>query len=263
MDDDEKQYESDEYYDEDDEEEEEEEEEVDEGEKDDIDDDQAAPQEEGEPSPDDIDDEADLEEEEQKKRESEIVSKIGKGDEHHRIIEIVPPDQRITSEIIQLSEMVEAVGIRISQIEQGSPVFTDVTGLNNPIDQAKKELFDRCSPLILSRALIKEPSYWLVEEWKVREMTFPITTREISKITDKGISDILGATSKEDRSKRDFHIDEVMARPVPKEETPVPELPTDRKKEGTPPSSPAGRKKEKEEPKKPKENKKNQTGKNK
>jgi hypothetical protein len=104
-------------------------------------------------------------------------------DRNHKIIQIVAPDDRITSHFIQRPEMTEAIGIRTSQIEQGSEVFTDVTGYTDPIMMAKKEFIDRKSPLIVERALEDTPTRAVVEQWKVREMTFPITNREILMIT--------------------------------------------------------------------------------
>lgn len=102
------------------------------------------------------------------------------------VVKIVPPDQRITSDMISLPEMTEAIGIRGSEIENGAPCFaSDVEGYTNPIDRARKEFFDRKSPLILQRELERGNGYVLVEEWIVRKMTFPITRREILNITAK------------------------------------------------------------------------------
>lgn len=105
-----------------------------------------------------------------------IVSEVR--DRNHKKIIIVHDDDRQTSNIIQRPEMTEAIGIRASQIERGSPVFTDVTGYTDPILMAKKEFVDRANPLIVERALRDSPTEALVEQWKVREMTFPITSRE-------------------------------------------------------------------------------------
>lgn len=188
-------YESEEFNDEEDEyeEEEEEEEPVDEGEKDDIDEETPAP--EGTMAADAEAEDDELEEEVAAQRENPIINKINERDSHHRIIKVVAPDDRVTSNIIQRPEMVEAIGHRLSQIEQGSPVFTDVTGLKNPIEMAKKEFVDRQSPLILVRPMRKEDDYWIVEKWKVREMTFPIETREIMKITEKQVMEAMKGTT--------------------------------------------------------------------
>jgi len=103
------------------------------------------------------------------------------------IIRILPDDKRQTSEMIQIPEMTEAIGIRISQIEHGAPCFAkDTTGLTSPIDMARKEFFERQSPLKLQRQLGEKSGISLVEEWKVREMTFPVTQYEISQAISIG-----------------------------------------------------------------------------
>src|ERR1700678_945535 len=66
-----------------------------------------------------------------------VVQKINELDNNHRIIKIRPKVQYQSSHIIQFSEMVEAIGIRVSQIEMGSPIFTDVSGYTSSIDMAK------------------------------------------------------------------------------------------------------------------------------
>jgi DNA-directed RNA polymerase subunit K/omega len=101
------------------------------------------------------------------------VFRMDKSDENHRIVKVVHPDKRKTSEIIQDTELTEAIGIRASQIENGAPVFTDVSGITDPISMAIKEFADRRNPLILERPLEKTDTYKLVEHWKVRQMIFP------------------------------------------------------------------------------------------
>lgn len=119
------------------------------------------------------------------------INLINENDSNHRINYIVSKEKRITSETIQWPEMVEAIGIRASQIENGAPVFTDVSGFTDPILMAKKEFFDRQSPLILRRSLKKTPSYCIIEHWKVRKMAFPPITREMAELTTKRSAEIL------------------------------------------------------------------------
>jgi len=121
----------------------------------------------------------------------EDVIPINEEDENHRIIRIVRKDRRITSEIIQYPEMVEAIGIRASQIENGAPIFTDVSGYRDPVEMAKKEFIDRANPLKVQRCLKKTATYSIVEIWKVRKMTFPVTNREIQDITTKKITEFM------------------------------------------------------------------------
>lgn len=96
--------------------------------------------------------------------------KIRDGD-HIEII-VVDPEERITSNIITDPEFTEATGIRAAQIEQGTPVFTDVTGLTDPIKMAHKEFYDRKNPLILERVIEQRGYTYYVEHWIVREMTY-------------------------------------------------------------------------------------------
>lgn len=136
---------------------------------------------------DDID-ELDIVEDEEEQKELEKVLVSDLKDRNHKVVIIVPSDERISSNRIQRPEMTEAIGIRVSQIEQGSPVFTDVTGYTDPILMAKKEFVDRKNPLILERALYDTPTEARVEHWVVREMTYPITNREIMMISQEQIS---------------------------------------------------------------------------
>jgi len=107
-------------------------------------------------------------------------------DVSHRVVRVVPEGERRTSNIMSIYELVEAIGIRASQIEHGAPPFVDVTGLDDPIAQARKELFARKTPLILRREVARGPREILVEEWKVREMGFPHAFRaeDLAQIKD-------------------------------------------------------------------------------
>lgn len=123
-----------------------------------------------------------LEEEEEarrEKKEESMVKKINELDKNHIIIKIIPKHSRRSSHILQYSEMIEVIGARASQIERGCTPFTDVTGLTSPIDMAKKEFIDRKNPFIIERKMKVDEGTIEVEEWEVREMTFPITDREI------------------------------------------------------------------------------------
>ena len=73
------------------------------------------------------------------KFQNAILGDIRLTDDHHSTMFIIPDDERISSHIMTLDEMTEAVGSRASEIEKGSPVFTDVEGFTCPIKQAKKE----------------------------------------------------------------------------------------------------------------------------
>lgn len=64
---------------------------------------------------------------------------------------IVQSDDKITSSILTIYELVELISIRGSQISNGSYVFTDITGLTDPTEMAKKEIMDNKCPLYIKR----------------------------------------------------------------------------------------------------------------
>jgi DNA-directed RNA polymerase subunit K/omega len=140
---------------------------------------------------DEIDDYRDVEQKKVKFK-NKVIGAIDLTDRHHLTTFVIPEEQRTTSQIMTLEEFTEAVGIRATQIEQGSPVFTDVTGYDNPIKMARKELLNGRSPLKLVREMkIRDNERW-VEIWKVNNMTIPITRREIMQPTTKEIQERLG-----------------------------------------------------------------------
>lgn len=64
---------------------------------------------------------------------------------------IVKSENRITSNILSIYEFIELISVRSSQITNGSYVFTDINGLSDPIEMAKKELLDNKCPLYVKR----------------------------------------------------------------------------------------------------------------
>lgn len=64
---------------------------------------------------------------------------------------IVKSENRITSNILSIYEFIELISIRSSQIINGSYVFTDINGISDPIEMAKKELLDNKCPLYVKR----------------------------------------------------------------------------------------------------------------
>lgn len=120
---------------------------------------------------------------------------IDLNDEHHCTLFIVPDNDRTTSQIMTLEEYTEAVGIRATEIENGTPVFTDVSGMTCPIEMAKKEILDGKSPYKLIREMSAKKGSKTVEIWKINDMTLPITRRENRQITKNRISELgLGPT---------------------------------------------------------------------
>ena len=79
---------------------------------------------------------------------------------------VVKPENRITSNILQMNEITRIISIRAKEIDKGAPVFTDVEGLSDPIHKAAKELFDGRCPLVVRR---RRGNTNLYEDWNIVE----------------------------------------------------------------------------------------------
>jgi DNA-directed RNA polymerase subunit K/omega len=72
-------------------------------------------------------------------------------DNESKIQYIVKGDDKITSNILTIYEITELIGIRATQISQGSPVFINIENLSDPIEMAKKEIINNKCPLYIKR----------------------------------------------------------------------------------------------------------------
>lgn len=79
------------------------------------------------------------------------------------------PEKRRTSEIMTKFEYTKVVADRAEQIKNGSVCFTDVEGLSDPIEMAKKEVHDKKCPLDIRRMITDK----IAERWHVNEMAIP------------------------------------------------------------------------------------------
>lgn len=110
--------------------------------------------------------------------EYQFVDDIGSENTIHKDIIIIDPNRRRTSNVMTEYELTEAISIRSTQIEQRNIVLTDVTGLDNAEDMAKKEINDGKCPLILRRKVGeirkngKLTEYY--EYWDVNTMSKPV-----------------------------------------------------------------------------------------
>lgn len=82
---------------------------------------------------------------------------------------IIKNDDKITSNILTIYEMTELIGIRATQISQGSPVFVDIEYLSDPIEMAKKEIINNKCPLYIKRYIGLDK----YELWNPNEMVKP------------------------------------------------------------------------------------------
>ena len=91
-----------------------------------------------------------------------------------RPVYVVPDDERITSNIMTKAEVTRAIAIRAQQIANHLHTYIDKSGLTDAKEIARRELYDRRSPLVLHRVVGKTPEgARIVEKWRVREMTYP------------------------------------------------------------------------------------------
>lgn len=87
---------------------------------------------------------------------------------------LVDPNDRVTSNKMTDAEYTEVLSIRSTQIEKTSNVFTNVDGLIDPFEMAKKELHDRRCPLMISRNI----GLSKVEHWNPNDMILPFGYNE-------------------------------------------------------------------------------------
>lgn len=91
-----------------------------------------------------------------------------------RRIVVVPPEERITSNMMTQAEVTRAIALRAEQMSRYPSAYTDVEGLTQAQDIARKELYDHRSPLVLRRAVGRTAAgERIIEKWPVREMTYP------------------------------------------------------------------------------------------
>lgn len=91
-----------------------------------------------------------------------------------RRIYVVAPEDRQSSNMMTLAEITRAIALRAQQISTRPYAYTDVGDLSDAISIARKELFDRRSPLKLERVMGRTPlGESIIEMWTVREMSYP------------------------------------------------------------------------------------------
>jgi DNA-directed RNA polymerase subunit K/omega len=91
-----------------------------------------------------------------------------------RRIIVVAPEERQSSNVMTLAEATRAIALRAKQISTHPYAYTDVEDLTDAISIARKEFFNRRSPLNLERRMGRTPAgESIIEVWAVREMSYP------------------------------------------------------------------------------------------
>ncbi len=89
-----------------------------------------------------------------------------------REMRIVPEEERVTSDRLQLTELAQLLAMRARMIEKGQPCYTE-TGETHPVRRALEELKAGRCPLKLLRHVGEEGDANLYEAWDVNAMAIP------------------------------------------------------------------------------------------
>ena len=91
-----------------------------------------------------------------------------------RRVIVVASEDRLSSNMMTLAETTRAIAVRAKQISTHPYAYTDVGDLSDAMSIARKELFDRRSPLVLRRPMGRTlAGETIIELWCVREMSYP------------------------------------------------------------------------------------------
>lgn len=96
----------------------------------------------------------------------------------NNIVYIVQDTDRTTSEKLSEYEIAELINIRAVNISNGGKVYTNIDGLDDPIEMAKKELIDRKCPLYIKRQVGYNDYGIIIEKWSPNHMIHCIKLNE-------------------------------------------------------------------------------------
>lgn len=85
-------------------------------------------------------------------------------------IKVIPPDERISCNILSLYELAGVIGLRARFIENGDDYYVDSTDCSNAIEIAEKEILHGKCPMIIERTMRQIDDIKYVEHWKVNEL---------------------------------------------------------------------------------------------
>ena len=99
------------------------------------------------------------------------------GEEEVRAILIVPPEDRVTSNMMTLAEAARTIALMANLVSRYPRTYSNDTTMShttNPIEIAKHMLFGRQMPFKIHRQVgTSEKGERIMEEWNVREMAYP------------------------------------------------------------------------------------------
>lgn len=88
------------------------------------------------------------------------------------ILTVIEIDKRKTNNVLSTYEFTQCISLRATAIENGSTIYTDYTGLHDPIKIAMKEFYEKKIPYILVRKVKCDNNKVYVEKFKLINMTY-------------------------------------------------------------------------------------------
>jgi hypothetical protein len=120
-------------------------------------------------SENEVDYEAVSDNEEEKEEEEPFKVVLLEAEQETSIVYIIPEDNHITSDALTTAECVQVINTRISLIDNGSPIYVDITGLSDSRSIALSELYQKKIPLCVDRYVISNK----IERKVVNKMVIP------------------------------------------------------------------------------------------
>lgn len=91
-----------------------------------------------------------------------------------RTVRVVPPEEHVTSDLLQLTEAAAILAVRAAQIDRSGIHFAPAGATGDAVRLAYEELVGRGTPLLVRRRVGVDPDGTpVVEDWNVRDMTLP------------------------------------------------------------------------------------------
>jgi hypothetical protein len=94
------------------------------------------------------------------------------------VIVLVPPEERRTTDRLQLTELAALLAQRSRQIDDSGHIFCERRELSDSQNIALEEIVQRRCPLVILRTLYRRGNVQYVERWVPNEMKHPPTIRE-------------------------------------------------------------------------------------
>ena len=121
----------------------------------------------------DIDEDIDIDEDEDEVEEEEEVDEFVEHQVNNDLtVVIIPPNERVTSDLLNKFEVAAVVGARATQIADGDECFVETNENDTAINIAKRELDENRCPMCIEREIHRNKNMVYVERIPVRELIY-------------------------------------------------------------------------------------------